>query len=172
MGVYSTVLADEILLKSVEGCARVVIIGCMHCANNSIALVRDIPLKKVAISEKTGKPTLAPAAITEEANRIKMVLETRVKEVNVQVAAGLCDPSIDQRAVEPGWVNLCNLAQAVIALCCAAGVVGLKYRIEKTVRIIPGMKSEGFCCIFTTFDKARGCVCIDKTRSQIIRMNA
>jgi hypothetical protein len=171
MGVYSTVLPDEILLKSVKSCARVVVVGCMHCANNSIALARDIPLKRVAISEKTGKPTLAPAAITEEANRIKMVLETVVREVNVQVAAGLCDPSIDQPAVEPGWVTLCNHAQAVIALCCTAGVVGLEYRIEKTVKIIPGMKSEGFCCIFTTFDKAKGCVCIDKAKSRIVRIS-
>jgi hypothetical protein len=170
MGVYSTMLPDEKLLKAVEGLERIVVLGCMICANSSLAFAKDLPLNKISSDKEGGHPRLIPVAIAEEANRVKTVLGTKVKDVRVEVAPGLCAISSDSSPGELGWLSRCNDAQAVVALCCAGGVAGLKVRLGKAVKVIPGMRTEGLTFTYSIYDKARGYVYLDKNKSQVIRI--
>jgi hypothetical protein len=169
MGVYSTMLPDEKLLKAVEGLEKIVVLGCVICANSSLALAKGVPLNKVSVNKETGKMNVLPVAIVDETNRVKAILEKKVKDVRVDVAPGFCIISEDNSPGESGWVGHCNDARAVVALCCAGGVAGLRVRLGKSVKIIPAMRTEGLTCNCSVRDKDSGYVYLDKNKSQVIR---
>ena len=170
MGVYSVILPDEKLLQAVAGFKRIVILGCTICANNSLAYDRDTPLNKILVDKETGRTRLSPVAIVEEADRLKAVLESQVKDISVQVGLGLCNISSDSKPDEPEWVEHCRDAEAVVALCCAGGIGGVKMRLGKTVKIIPGMKTVGVNFTYTVQDRAKGLIYIDKSKSEVMRI--
>jgi hypothetical protein len=170
MGVYSVMIPDEKLLQAVAGFKRIVILGCTICANNSLAYDKDVPLNKILVDKETGRTRPSPVAIVEEVDRLKAVLGNRVEDISVQVGPGLCTMSSDSKPDEPEWVKHCRDAEAVVALCCAGGIGGVRTRLGKTVKIIPGMKTAGVNFTYTVHDHARGLVYIDKSRSQVMRI--
>jgi hypothetical protein len=73
---YGELVSDEYLLQQVGDAKAVSIFGCPYCANQSIALS-----KGMSIIEKTslGSIKYTPYAVTQEANRINELLESKGK---------------------------------------------------------------------------------------------
>jgi len=171
MSVYSVVLSDSKILDRVTGIESVVVVGCAFCANFSIAYDKGIPLSRVLVDENTGRTVRAPVAIMEESNRLKALFESNGINVRGEV---LLVPCIVPPEMQPADLELaehCTDADAVVTLCCSGGTLGIKTRLGKTVKIIPGMRTVGVSLSYTVFDEAKEYVYMDKSRSKIIRMS-
>ena len=72
---YSELVSDEYLLQQIGEAKSVSIFGCPYCANQSIALS-----KGMSVIGKTsfGGIKYTPYAVTQEANRIKDLLESNI----------------------------------------------------------------------------------------------
>ena len=171
MGVYSIMLPDEKLLKAVNGLKHIVIVGCGGCANDSLAHDKNTPLKMMFF-EQFGLHMAAPDAVMEEANRLNGILKNMDKDVGVAVGTAMCSFSAGEKPDELEWVKACRHAEAVIVLSCTGGVFGVKTRLGKTAKIIPGMKTVGVhFSYYKAFDIEKGLFCIDKEKSALIRFN-
>jgi hypothetical protein len=170
MGVYSNMLSDEILLKAVEDFKRIIIVGCGGCANDSLAHDKNIPQRMIFLDQLGVKP--APDAVTEEANRLKGIFKSKIKDVGVAFGAAMCSLCVDEKTDELEWVKACRDVEAVIVLSCSAGVIGVKTRLGKTAKVIPGMKTVGLhFSYYKVFDVEKGLFCVDKEKSAFIRFS-
>lgn len=168
MVVFSVTLPDDKLIQAVEGLKKIVILGCSVCANNSIAYSKGFPLSKMS-EDKTARHIMpSPVAILEEAKRLKAVLSGTVGDITVDISPGFCIISDGSAPGPLGRVKTYD-ADAVIALCCAGGVAGLKMRFGESMKIIPAMKTEGIIVACTVNDQENGIINIDKEKSQVIR---
>jgi len=170
MGVYSVLLPDSKILRRVAGFKSVAILGCPVCANSSIAYDKDIPLSRVLLNKNTGETVRAPVAIMEEANRLKTLLESKGTNVRVEVPFMPCVVSVEREQADRELAERCSQVEAVVTLCCAGGTLGIKRRLGKTVKVIPGMRTAGLSLIYAVFDEATGFIYMDKNRSKMIRM--
>jgi hypothetical protein len=109
---------------------RIVILGCGGCANESLAFDKNL-LQNVIFDEHMGHNMPAPDAITEEANRLKAVLGNMVEDIQTAVGMGLCSRTTGDRPED--WEKTCTNAEGVVALCCVAGMVGIKTLLGKNV---------------------------------------
>jgi hypothetical protein len=57
---------------------------------------------------------------------------------------------------------------AVLALCCSVGTLGLKRRLGDSMRVVPGMKTLGFSQFSFIFDESKELVYADRENSTII----
>lgn len=151
--------------------------GCPYCANYSIAYEKDEPVQRLVIDEETGGISRPPLAILNEADRIKGILEGGGKSVRVEIWPSLCYMTSDSEVYGggPKWtapelVERCSGAEAIVALCCAGGVTGLKKCFGEGVKVIPGMKTEGISFMSFSLDKETNLIHIDKETSTIIRV--
>lgn len=170
MGVYSVLLPDSKILRRVAGFKSVVIAGCVFCANSSIAYDKGIPFSRVLVDENTGRTVQVPVAVMEESKRLKALLESNDIDVRGEV---LLVPCVVPPQMQPADLELaehCTNADAVVTLCCSGGTLGIKTRLGKTVKIIPGMRSVGISLSYTVFDETKEFIYVDKSRSKIIRM--
>jgi hypothetical protein len=165
MGVYSVMIPEEKLKRAVDGFKRIVILGCEGCANESLSYDKNMPQKAV-FDEHTKRNMPAPDAILEEALRLKVVLTNTVNDILVSSGMGLCSRSTSDKPDE--WIKICNDAEAVLALSCAAGLIGIKKSLGKTIKVIPGMRTAGVLYSYRVFDSNTGLLYIDKARSAII----
>lgn len=177
MVTHTVMRSDSKILEEVEGLKSVAIVGCPYCASFSIAYEKDVPVQKLTIDEKTGRPTKLPVAMMNEANRLKAILESRGVGVCVELWPPLCCMTLDNelQAGGPQWAdpelaNRCVGAEAVIALCCSGGVIGLKMRLGDGSKVIPGMKTVGISLLYFSLDRDSNLVHIDMEKSTIIRM--
>jgi hypothetical protein len=162
MGVYSVMLPDENLIRAVDGLNRIVILGCGGCANDSLAYDKNITLK-VIFDKHLGQNGPAPDAIIEEANRLMDLFGNKVKDIRIAVGMGLCTRSTDAKPDE--WVSTCSEAEAVVALCCVGGMVGIKEYLGKAIKVIPGMKTIGVHYSYKVIDPDTGLLNIDRDKS-------
>ncbi len=167
---------DSSILGETEGFESVAIVGCTYCANYSIAYEKDEPVQKIIVDEETGSTSKPPLAMINEANRLKGILEGRGVSVGVEIWPPLCTMTRDSEVqmggpqwTDPELVNRCSGAEAIIALCCVGGVVGLKKRFGEGVKVIPGMRTEGISLLSFSLDDETNLVRIDKEKSTIIR---
>jgi hypothetical protein len=165
MPVYSEMLQDDKIFKSLGGYKRIVIVGCDGCGNDSLALNKNLSQKAIFNSHE-GQYRAAPDAMLEEANRLKAKLNSDAEDVRIVIAKSLCShPTGDQPAE---WIELCHGTEAVLSLCCSAGVLGIKQSLGKTVKVIPGMKTVGVLYLYRVYDPVKGLICIDKNKSVVI----
>jgi len=167
---------DSSILGEAKGVESLVIVGCPYCANYSIAYEKDEPVQKLVIDGETGSVSRLPLAVINEANRLKGVLEDRGMSIGVEIWPALCYMTSDSEVYVrgPKWtapelVHRCEGAEAIVALCCAGGVAGLKQCFGGGVKVIPAMKTEGIAFMSYSLDKETNLIHIDKEKSTIIR---
>lgn len=165
MSVYSEMLPDDKIFKSLGNFKRIVIIGCDGCGNDSLAFNKNLSQKALFDSHQ-GQYRAVPDAILEEANRLKAKLICAATDIRIIIAKSLCsNPTGDQPAE---WIKLCHETEAVLCLCCSAGILGIKQSLGKTAKVIPGMKTVGVLYLYRIYDPVKGLICIDKNRSVVI----
>lgn len=178
MVVHVVLVPDSKILEEVAGFKSVVILGCAYCASASIAYEKNVPAYMMSVDKSTGRTTLLPIAMMEEANRLKNLLESKGINVKVEVWPPLCALTHDKELptamggrqwADPELANRCADAEAVIALCCVGGMLGVKKRLGKAAKIIRGMKTVGLSQFYFTPDEAKEFVYVDKSKSTIIR---
>jgi len=156
----------------------VAIVGCAACANNSIAYEKNQPVYKFSTDEKTGETRTLPYALLEHAGHLRGMLEEKGVKVSTEIINGLCfatdDGELSELMGNPGWADLglkerCANTEAFINLCCSGGVYGLRQRLGKDIKIIPGMRQVGTCQLFLALDKEKEFVLIDRERSAVIQ---
>jgi hypothetical protein len=168
LGVYSIMLPDEKLIKATRDFSRIVILGCEGCANESLAYEKNVPQKAIFDwHQKQYRP--ASEAILEEANRLKEVLKNTSKDIQVVTGMGLCSRSTRDKPDE--WIKVCSGTQAVIALSCIGGILGIKKSVNKEVKVIPGMKTIGVLYSYRKFDPVKGLIYIDKEKSAFVNFS-
>ena len=177
--IYSNLLPDSTLLKSVEEYDSLTIVLCPMCGNLSVGYHKDLPIYQKVLDESTGETKYERVAIFDEANRIKKLLQDTGKQVKMEIYGGPCMTALD--AELPGNVNGgdsdaklvegCTGSDAVLALCCSVGAIGLRHRLGEEYRIVPGMKTLGISHFSFKFDETRTLVYADKENSTIIPYN-
>ena len=177
MVVHVVLVPDSKILQEVAGFKSVVILGCTYCANSSIAYEKNVPAYTMSVDKTTGRTTLLPIAMMEETNRLKNLLESKGITVRVEMWPPLCALTHEKELptamggrqwADPELANRCVDAEAVIALCCVGGMLGVKKRLGKDVKIIRGMKTVGLSQFYFTLDEAKEFVHVDKDKSTII----
>jgi hypothetical protein len=178
MVVHTVLVPDSKIIEEVAGFKSIAVVGCSYCANASIAYERNVPSHMMLVDKATGRTTLLPVAMMEETNRLKNLLESRGLTVKVEIWPTLCALT-DERELptamggrqwaDPELANRCADAEAVIALCCVGGMLGIKKRLGKAVKIIRGMKTAGLSQFYFTFDETKEFIRIDRDKSTIIR---
>lgn len=170
MVVYSVLLPDSKILDRVAGFKSVVILGCTLCANANIAHAKNLPMSRVVVDKDTGNTLQLPVAIVEEANRLKDLLESNGVLVRIEMWVALCIlPTDNMQQAELDLISRCAEAQAVIALACPVGAIGVKRRLGRGVKVISSMKTVGLSLDYTIFDETREFIYIDKKKSRTIR---
>ena len=89
LGTFSRLVEDVKLIEEVGDAHSVAIIGCVNCANMSIAYAKDI--------SPIGKSSLfgiryTPYALIREANRIKGLLESKGKSAVIKIFSRTSSP--------------------------------------------------------------------------------
>lgn len=178
MGVYAVLVSDSNIIKAADSYKSILILGCTSCANVSIAYEKGQPVYQVSVDDSTGKPKLSPYSITKEAERIKGLLEEKGSKVKLDFMSTLCWASTDRKLSklmgDPGWADpdfadRYSGAEAVIALSCSDGVLGLKSRLGEDVKIIPVMKTVGTSLVYLTLDESGEFIRVDPEKSLFTR---
>jgi len=163
--VYSVMLEEDILIKKMKDFKSITILGCGGCANDSLAIARNLSQKAVFDSHKREyRP--APDAMQAEAERLKSILINTASDIRIIIANGLCLSPTGN--LEAEWINLCHGSEAVLSLCCTAGVCGIKQSLGKTIKVIPGMRTAGTLYLHRIYDPVQGLIRIDNIKSVII----
>ncbi len=175
--IYSNLLPDSALIKSVENYNSIAIIVCPVCGNLSIGYQKNIPAFRKTIDETTGETIYERSAITGESNRIKGLLEAQGKQVKIGTYGAPCiramEPDLPEDVNGGGDADMrladqCEGKDAVLALCCSVGTLGLKRRLGDSMRIVPGMKTLGISQFSFIFDESKELVYADRENSTII----
>jgi hypothetical protein len=141
LGSFSKVFDDSYLLREVGDAKSVCIIGCPHCANQSIAYAKDM---EIIGKVKMGGLAYDPYALTQEANRIKNLLATKGITAKTKIFGRTISPPCWMHEKERRMVaTACENTHAAITLCCSSGCEGIKTALPKTVKVVPGMATIG-----------------------------
>jgi hypothetical protein len=162
MGVYSIMLPDEHLLKSIQSYSEIVILGCGGCSNDSLAYV-NCASQKARFEAQNQQYRTEPEAVLSEAKRLKSVFEKYNKNVQIAIGMHLCSSCTGDKPED--WLKICQDAEAVLTLSCVAGTVGAKALINKGIKVIPGMKTIGVLYSHHILDPVSGLITLDKEKS-------
>ena len=169
MGVYSLMRPDVDILRDVAGFKSAVILGCTSCANVSIAYVKELPLSRILLDEKTKQTKKLPVAIVEEANRLKALFEKNGIDTKVELCYAPCNYYEEKELDESEIFRRCNESDSVVLLSCSAGFLGVRNRLRRNVKLFTGMKTFGLHQIHSITDHEKGLVYIDKDRTVMFR---
>ena len=161
---YSELLNDEQLLKQVGEANSISIFGCPYCANQSIALSKGI---SVIGKTSLGGIRYTPYALTQEANRIKQLLEEKGKSASVNIYGALAsNPFCWMTEKGRGKVaKACKKSDAAMVLSCYLGVEGIKKALPESYKIIHAMSTLGQITSYLT--KQNGKVLLDKDKTKV-----
>lgn len=165
MGSYVELASDDYLLQQVGDAKSVTIIGCPYCTNQSIAYVKDMT---VIGKSSLGGLLFKPYAVTQEANRIKELLEKRGISANVKTFTlpswALCWLNQKSRSK---IAKACENSDAVVALCCSAGRWGIESALPESVKVIAGVATVGMISAYLSVENGK--VVLDKDKTKIVR---
>lgn len=166
MGSYSEIATDEYILREIEDAKNVVIFECPYCANQSVGYAKDISeIGKVAFFGFRYQPY----AMGQEASRIKQLLESKGKTVNVKFF-NLPNPpfcQLDQKArnaVAKTYKN--SNADAALALSCMAGFGGIQSALPNA-KVVHGMATLGTLAAYLRVEKGK--MFLDKAKSKVVK---
>lgn len=164
LGTFSRLIEDAKLLEEVRDSSSVAIIGCINCANMSIAYSKNIsPIGK---SSMFGTK-YTPHAVIQEANRIKELLERKGKSAVVKIFSRTVSPPCGMHEKERGMIaETCRNTDTAITLCCDAGWEGIKSALPQTFKTIPGMEAVGIFNAYLNTDGGNDL--LDKEKTKII----
>ena len=174
--IFSKLLSDSSILQSLKDQQSALIIGCPWCAGFSIAYQKNLPYLRKSTNKDTGETEYLPAAILDEANRIKALLEEQGISTRVQLYPGPCLYSTDIELPEsvnggdmasPEMLHSLNEADAVLSLCCTNGTMGLRKRVSSNVRVVPGMVTAGIGQFGFKFDETKKHVYVDQDETTV-----
>jgi hypothetical protein len=178
MVVYSKLIPVSDVIKSAVDYKSVAIVGCAACANYSIAYEKDLPIMSITKDETTGQVRLLPYALMQHANQIQKLLEEKGVNVVTEVINAMCfvtdDSELSSRIGNPSWADQgvkdrCSNAEAFIGLGCSGALFGLRQRLGKDIKIIPGMRQAGTGQYFVKLDEEKKFIVLDKDRTVILR---
>lgn len=164
LGTFSKLVEDEKLLEEVGDASSVAIIGCINCANMSIAYAKDI--------SPIGKSSLfgiryTPYAVIRQANHIKDLLESKGKSAVVKIFSRTSSPPCGMLEKERGMIaETCRDMDAAVTLCCDSGWEGIKSALAESFKTILGMKAVGIFNAYLNTDG--GNVFLDRKKTKIM----
>ena len=163
---FSEVVSDEYLLNQVGEAKSISIFGCPFCANSSIAVSKGM---SVIGKTSLGGIRFTPYAVTQEANRIKQLLESKGKSANVYIFGPLAsNPFCWMTEKGRGKIaNACEKSDTAIALCCYLGVEGIKSALPESIKVILAMATVGQITTYLT--KQKGKMILDKDKTKVYR---
>jgi len=162
-------LPDERIIKATKGSKNLVIIGCGGCANESLAYDNNKAMK-LMIDPNMGHKMPAPDAVTEEANRLKNIIKTENNGIDIVICMGICSMSSDETMNIDKWIDSCTKADTAVVLSCLSGVKGVKTRLGKNVKVIPGMKTVGTHFSYRIIDNRTDTAYIDHDKSSFLNL--
>jgi hypothetical protein len=163
---FSELVSDEYLLQQVGEAKSVSIFGCPYCANQSIALSKGL---SVIGKTSFGGIKYTPYAVTQEANRIKDLLENKGKSASVNIYGPLASNPFCWMT-EKGRKKIakaCQNSDAAITLSCNLGRLGIKSALPETFKVIPGMTALGQITAYLSSQK--GEIILDKDKTKVFR---
>lgn len=166
MVVYSELIPQEALLRGVGDAKKVIIIACPHCANTSIAYVKNISLGKSRGSAMLNMITSKPTALIQEANSIKELFESKGITTRIAVLGKMMPPCGMDEKGHRKIVKIAEGSDCVVALSCICGSLGMKNALPKNFKIFPAMNTVGWIDIYRKIEK--GHYVIDKQLSKVI----
>jgi hypothetical protein len=174
--IYAELLPDSTIMKNAESYDSMTLVVCPVCANTSVGYQKNLPVLKKSVDETTGETTYIRTAITGEAHRIKELLDEKDKDVKIEMYGAPCAMAMDKELprnlnggdADTKLVEQCADTDAVLALCCSVGVLGLKRRLGGSTRIVPCMKTRGFSQFSFKFDDNKELVYVDRESSTVL----
>jgi hypothetical protein len=166
MVVYSELISKEAILQGVGDAKKVTIIACSHCANMCVAYAKDIPYGKSRGGALLSLITSKPLAIIQEANDIKLMLESKGITTEIKILSKLMPPCGMNVNADKKIAKLAGDSECVIALSCISGCLGMKNALPKTCKVFPAMNTVGW--IETYRKTENGYLVIDKQKSKVI----
>jgi hypothetical protein len=164
LGSYSEIANDAYILREVGDAKKITVFECPYCANQSLGYAKDKP--------ELGKSSFfgfhfEPYPMGEEANRIKKLLESKGKTVNVKYF-NLPNPPFCQlnEKARAGIAKAFGDSDTAIALSCMAGFGGIKSAIPNA-KVVHGMATLGTLAAYLT--SKNGKMYIDKSKSTVVR---
>lgn len=164
MGSYSEIATDAYILREIGDAKNVTIFECPFCANQSVAYAKDQPeLGKISFFGFH----FQPYPIEEEANRIKQLLESKGKNVNIKYFNLPSPPycQMDQKA-RKAIAKAFGGSDAALALSCMAGYGGIKSSLPDA-KVVHGMATLGTLAAY--LDTQSGKMYLDKSKSKLVR---
>jgi len=163
---YSELVSDEYLLEQTGEAKSIVIFGCPYCANQSIALSKGM---SVIGKTSLGGIRYTPYAVTQEAERIKELLESKGKSADVQIYGPLASNPFCWMT-EKGRSKIakaCENADAAVTLCCNLGRLGIKSAMPDSFKVVSGMNALGQITAYLS--SVKGEIILDKDRTKVYR---
>ena len=163
---YCELVSDEYLLQQAGEAKSVSIFGCPYCANQSIALSKGM---SVIGKTSLGGIKYAPYAVTQEANRIKQLLESKGKSANVNIYGPLASNPFCWMT-EKGRSKIakaCENSDAAVALCCNLGRQGIKSALPDSFKVISGMTALGQITAYLSTQNGK--IVLDKNKTKVFR---
>jgi hypothetical protein len=163
---YGELVSDEYLLQQVGDAKSVSIFGCPYCANQSIALSKGM---SVIGKTSLGGIKFTPYAVTQEANRIKELLESKGKSASVNIYGPLAsNPFCWMTEKGRGKIaKACEKSDAAISLCCNLGREGIKSALPESFKVIPGMTTLGQITAYLSSQKGK--IVLDDAKTKVFR---
>jgi hypothetical protein len=164
MGSFSKLADDSYLLREVADAKSVLIIGCPHCANQSIAYAKDM---SVIGKSRLGGLMYKPLAITQEANRIKELFATKGIAANIKIFKKIDSPPCWLHEKERRMIaKACENADAAVTLCCSTGREGIKTVLPESFKVIPAMATVGAITAYLYIENGNDI--LDKTKTKVV----
>ncbi len=149
MAVYSVLLNTQDIIKQVikHNPKRTLIIACGGCANESLAYDRHEPIFSCesgqTIQDALKSGMAVPYATKMVTEQLEEIIKTNGYEVDIcTVPIGestLCIQDINSQIINK---NITQGVELVLALCCPAGIMGIK-RAICDIPVVPLMISKG-----------------------------
>lgn len=149
MAVYSTTISDEQILERVRNshATSILLVACGGCANESLAYTKKISIfispKEESLEESMLYGHSIPFATKTTAEQIAEMLRDEGYRINICIvplgAELLCIQGKDDNLSKFSNTSAVDL---VLALCCPAGVAGIKRQL-KDIPVISLLRSQG-----------------------------
>jgi len=144
---YELIENNKILQLLGDNYKRILIIGCGGCVNESLALKNKIPI--IVLDEITRQSI--PYSVTNEIKRLAKLLHKHVFDVIWKVVPEnnlLCMRNVNEDI--PVTINETTI-DAILAICCPAGIYGLRKIVSNSIHIFQITKQIGF--LYYVFDE-------------------
>ncbi|MDR1418767.1 MAG: hypothetical protein LBI86_00130 [Treponema sp.] len=166
MGVYCQMLADEKIMKSLEGVKKALVLTCPGCACESLSYDKGLPNR--SLNDGKGFENIA-VAVHKERDRIKDFFSRAGIKTNTMTVAFPCE------LVETDCRQIVKMAEDVDAVCvlaCTGGFLGIRDILAGCgVKIAPLMRSVGTFVFHIGIDDSGNYTFVERENARILRFS-